>query len=141
MATEGGPEPFDRKLRHWVRAQRAVLSEAILAVGVLLVLLALGDFTPLKDAVPFSAINPYTDTPGANYDLLFAILGPIIVVVGGYLVGAYLHARQRFDHLMLTKSKAEFLRNVSEIEDLLYDLTPKDEVRYQERLAELRLRR
>jgi len=42
---------------------------------------------------------------------------------------------------MLTKSKAEFLRNIPELEELLWDLTPKDQTRYDQRLAELRLRR
>jgi hypothetical protein len=42
---------------------------------------------------------------------------------------------------MLTKSKAEFLRNIPEIEDLLWDLTPNDEVRYETKRAELRVRR
>lgn len=141
MAPEDAAEPFSRKLRTAVRSERALLSEAILGLGFVLVILALGDFTPLKEAFPFTSVNPYTDTPTANFDLLFAIVGPIIVVVGGYLVGAYFHAKRRFDHLMLTKSKAEFLRHISELEDLLWDLTPQDERRYQDKLADLRLRR
>jgi hypothetical protein len=42
---------------------------------------------------------------------------------------------------MVTKSKAEFLRNLPEVEDLLWDLTPADEVRYLDKKAELRIRR
>ncbi len=42
---------------------------------------------------------------------------------------------------MVTKSKAEFLRNIPELEELLWDLTPSDEDRYQRKRAELRVRR
>ena len=40
---------------------------------------------------------------------------------------------------MVTKSKAEFLRNIPELEDLLWDLTPIDEDRYEEKRAEFRM--
>ncbi len=142
MASEEAGEPFGRRLRHGLRSQRAIISVVVLALGLLLTVLALGDFTPLRASALFSQINAVTDQPnGVNYNLVFVIAGPIIIIVGGYLVGAYYHARRKFEHLMLTKSKAEFLRNIPELEDLLWDLTPRDEVRYQDRLAELRLRR
>ncbi len=141
MASEETVEPLGRRLRRGLRAQRATISIAVLVIGLVLVLLALGDFTPLRTVEPFSSINASTDLPSVNYNLAFIIAGPIIVIVGAYLVGSYFHARRRFEHLMLTKSKAEFLRNIPEIEDLLWDLTPRDEVRYSDKLADLRLRR
>jgi len=73
--------------------------------------------------------------------LWLVIVGPIVAIVGAYLVGAYYIARARFEHLMLTKSKAEFLRNLPDLEDLLWDLTPADEQRYIEKKTELRIRR
>jgi len=133
---------FDRRLRRGMRTHRGVISVAVLAIGFLLSILALGFFTPLRDSSPFNVIDQATNpSGGANYNLLFVILGPILIIVGGYLVGAYFYARQRFEHLMLTKSKAEFLRNLPELEELLWDLTPNDEARYEQKLAELRLRR
>jgi len=141
MPEEGSELPFDRRLRHALRTYRASISIAILAIGFLLTILALGAFTPLSSSAPFTTINTATDTPSANYNLIFVILGPILIIVGGYLVGAYFYARREFEHLMLTKSKAEFLRKIPELEELLWDLTPRDQVRYEQRLSELRLRR
>jgi hypothetical protein len=141
MPTEGPEVPFDRRLRHALRTYRAEISMAVLVIGFLLTILALGAFTPLASSQPFTAIDHATDTPSADYDLVFVIVGPILIIVGGYLVGAYFVARQEFEHLMLTKSKAEFLRHIPELEELLWDLTPRDQVRYEQRLAELRLRR
>jgi hypothetical protein len=133
--------PFDRRLRHWLRSERAAISVAVLAIGFALTILALGAFTPLGTTPPFPTLNKATETPSANYNLVFVILGPILIIVGGWLVGSYFSARREFEHLMLTKSKAEFLRKIPELEELLWDLTPKDQVRYEQRLAELRIRR
>jgi hypothetical protein len=133
--------PLGRRIRHGMKAYRAWISIFVLLVGALLTILAVGFFTPLSSYAPFPAINSATNTPNANYNLVFVIVGPIIVVIGMYMVGAYFVARRQFEHLMLTKSKAEFLRNIPEIEDLLWDLTPNDETRYEAKRAELRVRR
>ncbi len=141
MAGSRAKTPLGRRFRHGLRTYRAWISVFILAVGVLLTVLAVGYFTPLASAGPFPAINSVTNTTGANYNLVFVVVGPIVVIVGGYMVGAYYVARHKFEHLMVTKSKAEFVRNIPELETLLWDLTPDDEVRYEQKRAELRVRR
>ncbi|HUJ78590.1 MAG TPA: DUF3198 domain-containing protein [Thermoplasmata archaeon] len=141
MADEPEATPLGRRFRRGLRQERASISIVVLAIGLLLTLLAIGDFTPLGGSEPFHSINQATNTPSANYNLVFVILGPIVVIIGGYLVGAYFVARRKFEHLMLTKSKAEFLRNIPELEDILWDLTPIDEDRYEEKRAEFRMRR
>jgi uncharacterized protein DUF3198 len=133
--------PLGRRVRHGLRTYRAVIAIFILVVGSLLTVLAAGFFTPLSSVGPFPTINTATNTPNANYNLLFAIVGPIVVIVGAYMVGAYFTARRKFEHLMLTKSKAEFLRNIPELEDLLWELTPHDERRYEAKRGELKVRR
>jgi hypothetical protein len=133
--------PLGRRLRHGFKTYRAAIAIFVLLVGAVLTVLAAGFFTPISTLGPFPAINNATNTPGANYNLLFVIIGPIIVIVGAYMVGAYFNARHKFEHLMLTKSKAEFLRNIPEIEDLLWDLTPRDELRYEAKRGELKVRR
>ena len=141
MPPEGEGVPLGRRIRYGARRQRALIAAFVLGVGIFLAVLAAGDFTPLGQSEPFSSINQVTAQGGTNYNLVFIILGPIIAIVGGYLFGAYLVARRRFEHLMLTKSKAEFLRNIPEIEELLWELTPDDEQRYDEKRSDLHLRR
>jgi hypothetical protein len=136
--------PWSQRIRRGARIHRAVLSVLVLAAGILLTLLAIGDYTPISQNDAFRSINSVTDlsaSNGPNYNLVFVILGPILVIVGGYLVGSYYTARRRFEHLMLSRSKAEFLRNLPEVEDLLWDLTPNDEQRYELKKSELRIRR
>jgi len=134
-------QTYDRRVRDWFRRHRFVVSVTVLAVGVFLTVLAAGDLTPLNTVQPFIAINMVTAAPnGANYNLAFVVIGPIVSIIGAVLVGGYLLARRRFEHLMLTKSKAEFLRNLDKIEELLWELTPADEQRYLDKRAEFRLR-
>jgi hypothetical protein len=133
--------PFSRRFRHGLRVYRAWISDFVLAVGVLLTALALGFFTPLASSWPFTVINTATSTPAANYNLIFVIVGPIVIIAGMYLAGSYYVARRKFEHLMVTKSKAEFLRNIPDLEGLLWELTPADELRYEQKKAELRVRR
>jgi hypothetical protein len=144
MAEESEKVPFSRKFRRFLRTYRFLLSLALLALGIFLTVLAVAAFTPLGNDGPFPAVNNVTNqgpSGGPNYDLVFVIAGPITVLIGTYLVGAYYIARAKFEHLMVTKSKAEFLRNLPDLEDLLWDLTPDDERRYIEKKAELRVRR
>ncbi|MGI0071346.1 MAG: DUF3198 domain-containing protein [Thermoplasmata archaeon] len=141
MADATPAVPFSRRLRYAVRVHRAWISDFVLAVGILLTVLAVGFFTPLMSVGPFPSINAATNTPGANYNLVFVVVGPIVVIAGAYLAGSYYVARMRFEHLMVTKSKAEFLRNLPDVEDLLWELTPADESRYEQKKAELRIRR
>jgi hypothetical protein len=133
--------PLERRFRHGLRTYRAWISDFVLAVGILLTVLALGFFTPLANSWPFPAVNAATNTPTANYNLIFVIVGPIVIIAGAYLAGSYYVARRKFEHLMVTKSKAEFLRNIPDLEDLLWELTPADEARYEQKKIELRVRR
>jgi len=136
------PPSFGRKARYWVRVHRLVLSITVFVIGIVLTVLAIGYFTPISSASPFTQVNSVTAPNNAtNYNLIFVFVGPIVLIVGGYFVGAYYLARQRFEHLMLTKSKAEFLRNLPEVEELLWDLTPADEDRYIAKKTDLRIRR
>jgi hypothetical protein len=141
MAEERPGEPIGRRLRTFLRSHRFPFSLLVLAIGVFLTVLAIGFYTPLNTVPFFQSLNTATNTPTANYNLVFVLAGPIITIIGAYFVGAYYLARRRFEHLMETRSKAEFLRNLPEVEDLLWDLTPIDERRYAEKKAELRIRR
>jgi Protein of unknown function (DUF3198) len=143
MAPEEQEEPsIGRRIRHQLRVYRLALSIFVFVLGIALITLAIGYFSPLGTAAPFSQVNSVTaPNNSTNYNLIFVIAGPIIFLLGAYFVGVYYLARRKFEHLMETKSKAEFLRNLPELEDLLWDLTPKDEIRYAEKKADLRVRR
>lgn len=138
---EGTGPSTGRQIRHFLRTHRAIFSILVFLIGIVLTALAVGRFSPLSTDPPFTQIDTVTVTPTADYNLIFIIAGPIVFLIGAYFVGAYYLARRRFEHLMDTKSKAEFLRNLPEVEDLLWDLTPDDELRYAQKKTDLRIRR
>ena len=55
MTDEAPSVPFERRLRYGLRQHRAEVSIVVFALGVLLSILALGDFTPLRTIEPFSS--------------------------------------------------------------------------------------
>ncbi len=144
MVDEPATTPLRRRVATFLRTHRFVFSSLVLAAGITMTVLAVADFTPLSQTPPFPSVNSVTDQSGAggvNYNLVFVVAGPIVVLIGGYLVGAYVVARRRFEHLMKTRSKAEFLRNIPDLEDALWELTPVDEQRYADKRSELKVRR
>ncbi|MDE1821661.1 MAG: hypothetical protein KGJ23_11745 [Euryarchaeota archaeon] len=143
------PMSFSTTLRRGLRTYRFAISIAVLVLGSILCLIGLFAWTPLGD--PGGSLawleQPLkgTDSPTGSYtgpDWTLAMLpgGGLMALIGAYLVGVYMVARRRFEHLMKTRSKAEFLRNVTEAEDLLWDLTPEDEVRLVRKKLELKIR-
>lgn len=150
-----GKLPFKTRLRQFYRTIRFPLGVLVLAIGVFLSVTAFAAYTPLINDPPFNAYVPgllgpdcpanascpagYQNTT-TDWVQLFVVAGGIIDIVGLYMVVAYLLARKRFEHLMKTKSKAEFVRNLPEAEDLLWDLTPNDEIRLAQRKQELKIR-
>ncbi len=145
---------FNTRLRNLFRTYRLPMSAAVLAVGAFLSITAFAAYTPLLTDVPFSQYVPSLlgpDCPASSnicpaspgpvdWVLAFVVVGALLDIIGLYLVVAYIVARRRFEHLMKTKSKAEFLRNITEVEDLLWDLTPEDEIRLVRKKQELRVR-
>ncbi len=138
--------PISTRLRYLFRTYRLAVSVAVLAVGGFLSLLGLAAWSPLLGEAPFNSFVPalkgadYPGGSGPDWTLVMIIVGPLLAIIGIYLVIAYVNARRRFEHLMRSKSKAEFLRNLPEVEELLWDLTPEDDRRLFQKKQELRIR-
>jgi hypothetical protein len=145
--------PFGARARRFLRTIRFHIAVVVLVIGAFLCLTSFAAYTPLLTEPPFSSYVPTLLGPdcsntsvcpasptGVDWVLLFIVLGAILVIAGLYLTISYVLARNRFEHLMKTKSKAEFVRNLPEAEDLLWDLNPKDEIRLAQKKQELRVR-
>ncbi len=147
-AVAGPPMDLSTRLRRGLRTYRFAISIAVTIVGLALFFIGLFAWTPLgSPSGPLAGLEqpllgPDGNTGATGPDWTLAMLpgGGLMALIGGYLVGVYVIARRRFEHLMKTKSKAEFLRNVTEAEDLLWDLTPEDEIRLVRKKLELKIR-
>jgi hypothetical protein len=145
--------PITTRFKRFIRTIRFPISIVVLVAGAFLSITAVAAYTPLLVQAPFSSYVPTllgadcsntqvcSATPsGTDWVLLFVVLGGLLDIIGIYLVVVYVNARTRFEHLMKTKSKAEFVRNLPEAEDLLWDLTPKDEIRLVRKKQDLKVR-
>jgi len=52
------------------------------------------------------------------------LIGPILLIAGGYYFFDNINKRREFHELMETTSKAKFIRNVDRVEYLAWKLTP-----------------
>lgn len=150
-AVEGeGTPPLDflTRLKRTLRGFRFPISVVVLVLGLVLFFIGLFAWTPLGSSngalsgleQPLLGTDSASGCCGPDWTLLMLPGGGLLAAIGGYLAGVYIIARRRFEHLMKTKSKAEFLRNVTEAEDLLWDLTPEDEIRLVRKKLELKIR-
>lgn len=149
-------EEFATKIKRVLRTYRFPISVVVAVLGFVIFFFGLFAWTPLASSGPLENLEQSLlgqgCTAGSNFvsgsctstspDWTLAMLpgGGLLGAIGAYLAVTYTVARRRFEHLMKTKSKAEFLRNVTEAEDLLWDLTPEDEIRLVRKKQDLKIR-
>lgn len=72
-----------------------------------------------------------------HYDLCVFPLGILVILFAGWYMGADIAKRARFNKLMSTESKSEFLENMDEIEKMAWELSSKHEMMVVEKKEEL----
>lgn len=117
------------------------LGGVLLAVGLLITVIS---FTyALADATP-SWLNGYHDLverPEGNWNVVLFILGPILLIWGGFTVGEQIIYRRRFERLIDTTRKQEFTSNRRELEDVTKRLPDTFRARLKAKESEFSTRR
>lgn len=75
------------------------------------------------------------------YDLCLLPLGILLVMFTGYYMGDQIVMRRKFNTLIDTESKARFLENQEELEELAWKLSTKHERIVVDKKKELKIRR
>ena len=102
---------------------RLPLGYLIFVVGLILTILAVWSF-------PYELDKDYSERPLGfleGFNLVVAIAGVIILLVGLYIVSRYFADRRKFYSLINTNSQALFKRNQLDLERLALRLTKKEE--------------
>lgn len=98
------------------------LSSIILMVGVLMTFFVVLEYV-------FGEVLPYylEDILNAigNWIVWMTVIGPILLIGGGWYFFDGLRKRKEFAKLIDTDSKAVFVRNMDRLEELAYYLTEK----------------
>ncbi|HUR70315.1 MAG TPA: hypothetical protein VM370_13805 [Candidatus Thermoplasmatota archaeon] len=79
--------------------------------------------------------------PEGDYNLILFIVAPILLIWGAFWVGEQLVLRRRFERMLDTPKKSEFVSRRSDIEDLLKRLPDGYKQRMKEKESEFVSRR
>lgn len=102
----------------WTKNHKMSIGAVLLAVGLALTIVsftyAFADSTPAW----LASYHELVHRPEGNYNLLLFIVGPILLITGGFYVGEQLVFRRRFERMMDTPKKSEFTSRRRELEDI-----------------------
>jgi hypothetical protein len=137
---------FKFAVRIWLRDYALLFSTIFTIVSIILIVfgalaLFLYDthadmlFQPLKDWIAF--IHGAKKASDPHYDLCLFPLGILVLLFAGWYMGSGFVKRTRFNKLIETESKSEFIENMDEIEELAWDLSSKHEMMVVEKKEEL----
>lgn len=92
----------------------------------------------------FSASAPYYISnilqAIGNWIVWLTVIGPLLLMGGGWYFFDGVKKRWEFAHLINTESKAVFLRNIDRLEELSYNLTERHRELFYEKKRELKIR-
>ena len=133
-------DPIKKGWRAFWQKNKAGKLFALSAISTLIALLSLWELLEYFDTEP---LNKYP-LPGIEsldqWAWIPLIIGGILSI-GGWL---YYHDHnkklKRYEELMSTDSKAQFVRNIDEIEELALDLGPSFEKRVMERRSDFKVK-
>ncbi|MGC8580927.1 MAG: DUF3198 domain-containing protein [Thermoplasmata archaeon] len=125
-----------KEIKKFFRNIKFIIYSILLVVFVFLLLIGIAElWSPLDKGVFNQILN------SIGYWWMWAIfIGFLGVIVDGWVWGDYLYKRIKFDSMMLNISKAQFVKKMNEIEELSWDLTTNDEIRFQMKKEEFKIK-
>lgn len=103
----------------WTRNHTLEIGLVVLVLGI--VLTAVSFLYAFVSAQSRPWLDPYAglvQRPEGDYNLVLFILGPILLLVGGFYAGEQLILRRRFERLLDTPRKSEFATRRKDLEEL-----------------------
>ena len=103
----------------WTRNHMLELGAVTLALGVILTFISFAYAFLSADKRPW--LDWYANLvqrPEGNYNLILFILGPILLLTGGFYLGEQVVLRRRFERLLDTPKRSEFSSRRRDLEEL-----------------------
>ena len=137
------PAGFD--MAKWTRNHMLEIGGALLAVGLILTVIsftyAFADATPSWLAWYADLVRVDSGTFEGNYNTFVFILGPILLIMGGFYFGEQVVLRRRFERLIDTPKRSEFTSRRRDLEDLAARLPEGYASRIETKEGEFRTKR
>lgn len=122
----------------WTRNHILEIGAIVLVIGVVMTIIS---FT-------YSFVDPHpswldgyatlVNRPEGNYNLVMFIVGPILLIMGGFYMGEQMVLRRRFERLLDTPKRSEFASRRKDLDDLAKRLPQKFEARIESKEAEFK---
>lgn len=109
-------------------------------VGVLGLILTIISFTySFADTTPgwLKGYDTLVNRAEGNYNLILFIAGPLMLIIGGFYFGEQLVLRRRFERMIDTPKKSEFVSRRRDLEDLSKRLPDQYGKRIRQKEGEL----
>jgi hypothetical protein len=120
-----------------IREIKFELATAVLVAGLILSLIGVKGTYFAEPHIP--VIDDLAHDLGA-WNTWLSIIGPLLLLVGIWVVGDGILKRREFDRLIETTSKAAFVRNQDRLEELAWLLSEEHELRVFEKKQEFRIK-
>ena len=129
----------------FTRNNMLAIGTTLAAVGLVVTALAWTNAysrTSLLDPYDaFLEVFPGQGERGQDWNVLFMILGPVLLITGAFYAGEQLLLRRRFERLLDTTKKSEFVSRRKDLEDLARRLPTSYRSRIEQKEAMFRTTR
>ena len=121
-----------------VQELRLEISAMFFIAGIVLTIFAVDHYAFKPQNLP--PILQDIEVRLGEWNVFLIVIGPLLLLSGGYYFFDTIRKRREFDRLVETDSKAKFVRNQDRIEELAWILGKRYHRRSQEKKAEFNLK-
>lgn len=102
----------------WTRNHMLEIGGLVLVVGLVLTVVSFTyNFVHPRPAF-LTSYAGWVERPEGNYNLILFIVGPIMLLMGAFYFGEQLVLRRRFEKLIDTPKRSDFISRRRDLEDL-----------------------
>lgn len=102
----------------WTRNHILEIGGVTLVVGLILTIISFTYAYVTPHPAWLQSYATLVERPEGNYNLILFILGPILLLAGGFYAGEQIVLRRRFERLLDTPKKSDFASRRKDLEEL-----------------------
>jgi len=122
------------------REHMLMLSAVLFGAGIIMTVIGfLWYFTFIQSNILNPSLEEFSKKLG-NWGWWILIPAPFVLIAGGWYFSDQLLARRKFSEIISTNSKASFVKNVGEIEGVVWKLPKKYEVKFEEKKKKFKIK-